>query len=258
MSSGATLVNAECLPLTAVPHTSRLLADYLYDPERVRGFFPQPPLPHTWPAAAFERPDYDATRRAAVAAVLERQNRGWGASAATLANLDRLRAGAAAVVTGQQVALFGGPVFSLYKALTAVRVAEEFTRRGHAAVPIFWLASEDHDFAEVASVRLPDERGLLHRIDVASPAPQEAPVGARQLGPPIESAVVRARELLGDGALLAECYSPEATWASAFARLFLQWFADFGLIVVDPSDPELHRIGAPMFQAAVSRSAELN
>jgi len=91
----------------------------------------------------------EETVRRAVVDVLRNQNKNFGGDEVTLRNLDRLRDGAVAVVTGQQVGLFGGPAYSVYKALTAVHVAHELTGRGVNAVPIFWLATEDHDLAEV-------------------------------------------------------------------------------------------------------------
>src|SRR6185369_10027260 len=98
--------------------------------------------PGAYAAAAAEvhLPD---DRRAALISALRAQN---GDSEA----LSRLaEPGTVAVVTGQQVGLFSGPAYTIYKALTAVKVARELTSRGIRAVPIFWLATEDHDFAEV-------------------------------------------------------------------------------------------------------------
>src|SRR4029077_3070924 len=98
---------------------------------------------------------YDAGRRGRVADILELQNKTWGASGKSLENIARLRVGASAVVTGQQVGLFGGPLFSIFKALTAVKLADEATRAGADCVPVFWLANEDHDLAEVNHVSIP-------------------------------------------------------------------------------------------------------
>jgi len=85
------------------------------------------PVFSEWVKDEAQRVVYDAARRGAVSGILERQNRGWGASAKTLANVERLRRGALAAVTGQQVGLFGGPLFSIFKALTAVKLAEQAT-----------------------------------------------------------------------------------------------------------------------------------
>ena len=75
-----------------------------------------------------------------------------GAGDATRRNLDRLENGAVAVVSGQQVGLFGGPAYAFYKALSAIRIAEELSEAGIPAVPVFWMATEDHDLDEVRHV----------------------------------------------------------------------------------------------------------
>jgi len=250
------------LPFTQIPHTSRLFADFLYHYDRVRAFYPHEPLSREWAAGQAQTIQYDPERRSRMADILGRQNRSWGASEATLRNIDRLRRGASAVVTGQQVGLFGGPAYSIYKALTAVKVAEEFSQAGVDSVPVFWLATEDHDFAEIATAVLPGERGELERITLASTAPQpDLPVGSIALGPQVAEAVKHAREILGDSAaadVLAQCYTPDTTWGSAFARLFCRVFSRLGLVVLDPSDPDVHRIGAPIFSAVIERATELN
>ena len=106
---------------------------------KVQPFYPRPPHFQEWLKEEAARISYDPSRRERVAAILERQNKSWDASPKTLANLERLRNGAAAVVTGQQVGLFGGPMFAIYKALTAVKLAEEASAAGVDAVPVFWL-----------------------------------------------------------------------------------------------------------------------
>lgn len=255
-------MRSECLPFTQIPHTSRLFADYLYHFDRVQQFYPHPPLSRDWAAEQARAVQIDSDRRARVAAVLERQNRAWGASPTALANLERLRRGAFAVVTGQQVGLFGGPAYSLYKALTAVKVAEEFTLAGVEAVPIFWLATEDHDFAEVATAVLPGEKGDLKRITLeSSDSRPDVPVGSIRLGEQVVAAVRQAREVLGDSeaaGLLEQCYTPDATWGSAFARLFCRAFSRFGLLAIDPSDLELHEVAAPLFSSVIERANDLN
>src|SRR5208282_3919181 len=141
---------------------------------------------------------FDASRRAKVSEILERQNRAWGASPKALANIERLRRGALAAVTGQQVGLFGGPLFSIFKALTAVKLAEQATVAGVDCVPVFWLATEDHDLAEVNHVALVSEHGLPESFAVESRAVADAPVGAVKFGAEIEPVVERAATLLGD------------------------------------------------------------
>src|SRR5712691_4799527 len=119
--SGEPAVKAQCLPFKQIPHTTRLFTDFLSYSPVVQSFYPHSPHFSEWSKAEASTLQYDPSRRERVSAILERQNASWGAGSQTLANIHRLRQGATAVVTGQQVALFGGPMFSIYKALTAVR-----------------------------------------------------------------------------------------------------------------------------------------
>src|SRR5579872_7617284 len=115
-------------------------------------FFASTPWSQEWRNSA---PQQDASLRGAVADALRQQNVSWGAGAKTLENIERLRIGAGAVVTGQQVTLFGGPLFTILKAATAIRKAKDASASGNPHVPIFWLATEDHDFAEADHVTFP-------------------------------------------------------------------------------------------------------
>jgi len=148
-------VKAHCLPFSQIPHTTRLFTDLLsYTPE-IQPFYPRSPYFGEWMKDEAAKISYDPARRETVSAILEGQNKAWSASPKTLENIERLRRGAAAVVTGQQVGLFGGPMFAIYKALTAVKLANEATAAGIEAVPVFWLATYDHDLAEVNHVSFP-------------------------------------------------------------------------------------------------------
>ena len=163
---------------------------------------------------------YDAQRRARVCEILERQNRHWNASEKTIANIARLRAGASAAVTGQQVGLFGGPVFSIYKALTAVKLADEATAAGHDTVPVFWIATTDHDLAEINHTALPGPNAMLQTLASASHGVEDAPVGTIHFGEEIEAVVQSAAEILGDSPatdLLRDCYRPGETTAPSRA-----------------------------------------
>src|SRR5437879_4471687 len=109
MLSGVQLMRTECLPAQCIPHVTDLYRDYLTQFPKVASFYPASPfnLRYRDLAKSLKFPD---DRRQRVADVLDLQNRGWGASAKTLENIGRLRKGAAALVTGQQVSLFGGPL----------------------------------------------------------------------------------------------------------------------------------------------------
>jgi hypothetical protein len=117
-------VKAQCLPFSQIPHTTRLFTDFLEYSPKVQPFYPRPPYLREWLKEEAAKISYSPSRRERVAAIFERQNKSWDASAKTLGNIERFRKGAAVVVTGQQVGLFGGPMFAIYKALTAVKLAE--------------------------------------------------------------------------------------------------------------------------------------
>ena len=254
-------MKTQCLPFSQVPHTTRLFLDYLSNSPTVREFYPRPPLFPEWVKQEAGRVHYDDARRQKASNTLENQNRNFGAGPKTFANIERLRQGALATVTGQQVGLFGGPLFSIFKALTAVKLAEQATAVGVDCVPIFWLATEDHDLAEVNHVSLVSEAGVPERLAVDSHGLQDAPVGTILLGSEIAPVVERAAALLGETDVttwLRESYRPGETVGSAFARLMARLFADWGVILLDQADPAFHELAKPILRQAVERSTELD
>jgi bacillithiol biosynthesis cysteine-adding enzyme BshC len=259
--SGEQAVKAQCLPFSQIPHTTRLFTDFLAYSPSVQPFYPHSPHFAEWSKAEASSLQYDPSRRERVSTILERQNRSWDASPQTLANLSRLRAGAAAIVTGQQVGLFGGPMFAIYKALTAVKLAEEATATGIDAVPVFWLATYDHDLAEVNHVSIPGSDGLLRTLTSSSHGVPGAPVSNVRLGEEILPVVEEAVSLLGDSEasqFLRESYRPGETLGTAFARFYTRLFSQWGVILLDASDAELHHVAAPIYRAAIERAEDLD
>jgi len=254
-------VRAECLPFTLIPHTTPLFTDLLYNYPKVRKFYPRSPDLAQWASEEAKAIRYDASRRQKVAGILERQNRAWGASAETLRNLDRLRATASCVVTGQQVGLLGGPLFAIFKALGAIRLAERATELGVDCVPVFWLATEDHDLAEINHATLLGANGSLQRVIAPTQGVPDAPVGGIRLGEEIRQPLEDAAAALGDSEitdLLRRCYQPGETLGSAFAKLFSALVGRWGVIMLDASDPELHALAQPIYRAAIERAEELD
>ncbi|MGB8594322.1 MAG: bacillithiol biosynthesis cysteine-adding enzyme BshC [Candidatus Sulfotelmatobacter sp.] len=259
--SGVLPVKAQCLPFAQIPHTTRLFTDFLAYPPNVRPFYPHSPHLGQWLKAEASALNYDPVRRESVSTILERQNASWDASPQTFANLSRLRRGAAAIVTGQQVGLFGGPMFAIYKALAAVKLAEEATAAGVDAVPVFWLATYDHDLAEVNHISIPGPDGLLRTLTTSSHSVAGAPVSEVRLGEEILPVVEEAASLLGESEasqFLRESYRPGETLGSAFARFYARLFAVWGVILLDASDPELHRVAVPLYRAAVEQASEID
>jgi bacillithiol biosynthesis cysteine-adding enzyme BshC len=254
-------VNSHCFPFRQVPHSTRLFLDYLEHSSPARQFFPRSPRFHEWVKDESARIDYPANRREQLARILERQNKSFGASPGTLENIAAFRSGASAIVTGQQVGLFGGPAFSIYKALSAIRLAKDAQNLGVDCVPIFWLATEDHDLHEVNQIRIPAADATLETLATTARAAEDAPVGTISFGPEISDLVLRVENLLGESEitkLVRECYRPGETFGTSFAKLFARIFAGFGVILLDGSDPELDQIAAPLYGEVIERSPELN
>jgi len=245
----------QCVPFSRIPHTSRLFEDYLHHFERVKQFYARPPLRLDWWQDEAGKLVYPAERRARVATALERQNREFGAGEKTLANIQRLREGAPAIVTGQQVGLFGGPLFCLLKALTVAKLAEQA-----GAVPVFWLATEDHDFEEVHFAQLP-AGDHLQKFTVNVSHPEGAPVGTIVFDDEVRAAVAQLEAIMGQseiGEWLAAGYNKGETFGTAFARFYARALAELGIVFLNPLDPELHRVAQPVYQAALAQAGEIN
>ncbi len=241
-----------------LPHATKLLRDFVEHFAKVEPFYEHAP---DLKAAARDakKLKFPAERRVQVAGILRAQNLLHGSGAETEKNLERLEKGAVAVVSGQQVGLFGGPAYSFYKALTAIQAANELTQRGVPAVPVFWMATEDHDVDEVRHVTWFHD-GELQTFVLPRPAEDAVPVGRIPLGKEIEELVQRAQPLLGQalGDLLHETYTPMATYGSAFAALFARIFSEHGLILLDPLDERLHLVASPLLGAALAERDKLN
>jgi bacillithiol synthase len=235
------------------------MADVLYHPDRTAAFYRHPirDLAAFQDAAAeIHFPD---DRRAALIAALQVQNAPGNSQNSH--SLERLaQPGTVAVMTGQQVGLFSGPAYTIYKALHAVRLAEWLTENGVSAVPVFWLATEDHDFAEVAHVWVFDAAHCPVKLTVER-SNGARPVGDVELGAvPIKE----LREALRDlpyaeevAALVEEAYRPGQTMGGAFGALLRKLLARFGILYVDPMLPQFRQLAAPTLQAAVEAAPQL-
>ena len=247
-----------CIRHTDLPGTSRLYADFVYRFDRVARFYRHDPhRPESFEEAA-RQIRYPDDRRAAMARALEQQN---GPSEL----LQRFaQPGTLAVVTGQQVGLFSGPAYTIYKAATAVRLANELSARGIPAVPIFWLATEDHDFPEVAHAWVFDQKRQPVRLDVAPPPgfnSRPHPVG----GIPVAHFPVEDLHRALDGFPFADdvadavrdAYRPGTTMGQGFRALLKTLLGRLHMLVLDPLDPAVRAIGAPFMAEALSAAPEL-
>ncbi len=179
-----------------------------------------------------------ARPRAALVEILRRQAHARAPDAAALAAIDRLaRTDAVAVVTGQQVGLLGGPALTLSKALSAVAWAQRLAAQGIDAVPVFWMATHDHDLDEVRTVVRLDADPLV--LDLAADG---GSVGRRPLGPGIDALLRAWFDAMPHAASAAlhraivQSHTEDASFAQAFARLLAHATRGLGLVILDPDD----------------------
>jgi bacillithiol biosynthesis cysteine-adding enzyme BshC len=259
-------MESHCLAFRDLPHTTKLFSTFIDDFSRIGGYYAHPPTEAGVLAAAREVRLAPENRRAVVE-VLREQNQRFGSSSTidptTASNLDRLAGGAVAIVTGQQVGLFSGPAYSIYKAVSALRWADEITRRGVDAVPIFWLATEDHDLAEVNHSDWNTRTGLAHYELPVRKEDDGKRVGEVALGDGVKTLVEKAAEGL-EGAsgeeiagALRESYTPRDTYGSAFGKLMARLLAGRGVILIDPLDARLHRLAAGVYRRALDEADSL-
>jgi bacillithiol biosynthesis cysteine-adding enzyme BshC len=255
-----------CLPLRELPHTTKIFSTFIDEFPRLGKYFSHPPTESGVLAAANEV-QLPAATRAAVVEVLREQNQRLAPGAAldpvTARNLDRLASGAMAIVTGQQVGLFSGPAYSIYKAVSALRWAEHITARGTDAVPIFWLATEDHDLAEVNHGDWNTRAGLVHYELPLRKEDDGHRVGEIILGEVVTPLVEKAAESLEGpfadeiARALRESYTPRDTYGSAFGKLMARLLAGRGIILIDPLDARLHRLAAAVYRRALDEADSL-
>jgi bacillithiol biosynthesis cysteine-adding enzyme BshC len=257
----------EHIPFVQIPQQSKLFLDYLRDPVALRHFYPEAVKHHYDLPGRRDRvlANYK-TDRARLCAALDRTNRAWGASEKTLQHIARLNEpDCVTVVTGQQAGLFCGPLYTVYKALSAIKLAECLTQRGANAVPVFWIASEDHDFEEIAPAEFINRDCQLGRVSVASEIHRDGlPVGRVRLDETISDIVDELLRSLPQTefavelrSLLHESYSPQRSVSDSFARLLARLTAARGLILLDPLDADLKQMAAPLYTEAAHRAGDI-
>lgn len=249
------LIEPGCLAQTQIPHTTRLFADFSYHFDSVARFYGHRPDSPQAIRDAVNELHYPDERRAALVEALRHQND----DSPSLREL--AKPGTVAVVSGQQVGLFSGPAYTVYKALTAVRIAQRLRDQGIRAVPVFWLATEDHDFAEVNHTWVfgPDHQPVVLRAQAEIVSQQ--PVGEIRLQDvPLDA----LRQTLGTfpfaDEVMAEvtrAYTPERSMGVAFRELLKGLLGKYNLLFIDPLDEPIRRLAAPLLREAVRSTPEL-
>lgn len=238
------------------------MQDYYAGAPELAPFFSGSP----WDAEAYRRKArevaarFDAAARRRAAAAMRPTSAGAAAKLEAV-----VREGGYFVTTGQQTGLLTGPLYTVYKALSAVRLARALEPILEKPVaPLFWVASTDHDWSEVNHVQLLDPENRLHRLELAE-APGVPPVSMARhpVGPGIEDVLRQLAELLPPSEFVApllarirEAYHPERTMAEAFTDLIGELLGPFDVVLVDPSHPEVAELAAPLLRAEIQNAPE--
>jgi bacillithiol biosynthesis cysteine-adding enzyme BshC len=247
-------MHCTCVRQSDLPNTTRLFADVLYHPDRTAPFYQHPVRGFEGFQAAAGQIEFSASKRAALIDALRVQNPDSPA-------LQRLaQPGTVAVVTGQQVGLFSGPCYTIYKLLHAVKLASSLSANGLPAVPIFWLATEDHDFAEVNHAWVFGADHQPQKLEMRRTAVEQPVGGVALVAPPIRELRTALHGLpFGEeiADLVEETYRAGNTMGMAFSELLRRLLAQFDILHVDPMLPAFRALAAPALRSAVDAAPDL-
>ncbi|MEE2775791.1 MAG: bacillithiol biosynthesis cysteine-adding enzyme BshC [Acidobacteriota bacterium] len=215
------------------------------------------PLRFLRPGQALDAPAR-AGERAAIAAELARANQSYGHPRAEELAARFADPQTRIIVTGQQAGVLGGPLYSLTKMIGAARWAAQLEEQGIPAVGVFWVATEDHDFREVAVANTPGS-GQLSSFGLGDDLEPLMPVGMRILGTPLESLLRDLREAYPSGAdpaaweLLESCYRPDARFGEAFSKFMVGLLGERAPLVLDSMLPAMKNAQRPWLRRLVER-----
>ncbi len=248
------------IPFDEIDDFSALFRDYCTNYEALSNFFAGDFRAPAARREAVERAVRHERDRAALADVLLDQNERWGLSDAVRENIEALRrTDCAAVVTGQQVGILTGPLYTILKTLSTVQLADQLAREtGRPVVPVFWLGGEDHDFEEICKVVVLRRNEPLDLRYTAPPHAEDdntGPVGRITLGEEIDRIVARLEEILPPTdfkrsvmEIVRRSYRPGTTFSEAFALLLRALVDETGLIIMSSDDARLKRMAVPLYR----------
>jgi bacillithiol synthase len=235
------------LHFSRIPGLNNLFLDFVYSFEKVADLYP----------SADKVPDYEIPHRTDLSDILQRQNESFE-NPSTGALTKKLRGdGVRCLITGQQVGLLCSPLYTLYKALTAIYLSRKFEAQGTPCVPVFWMATEDHNLNEITSFAL-----LKPNNDLLQFSLKDHLFLKRQPAGTVKTENEEIRKILIRA--FSELKIPEvrsfysgSTLAVAFARTLLWILKDFPILIVDPSDPALKKLASPFFGKVVDKINDL-
>ncbi|MDQ3490668.1 MAG: bacillithiol biosynthesis cysteine-adding enzyme BshC [Acidobacteriota bacterium] len=261
------VLKTDSISFSAIPGQSKLFTRYQEEPLSLRKFYPSVIESHTQAAARIpEVLSNYKTDRSQLCDALAEINTIYGAGPKTFANIDLLREeNTVAIVTGQQAGLFTGPLYSIYKALSAVKMAECLRGRGFKAVPVFWAATEDHDFEEISSTVVLGKDHELRKLQTSENLrPDDKPVGSIILDRSISVTINELFDALPETEFSGQlrktveaAYAEGYSFGDAFGIFLARVLGDYGLIILDPLNERLKKLAAPIYAEAAEKSSEI-
>ncbi len=249
-----------------IPKTSRLYLDYLYGFRKLAQFYAGDYQKDSTYRRLFSEIGQRSYPREKIASILERQNREYGCGGHTLKNINlSTEEDSSFVLAGQQVGIFGGPLYALYKAIGAVKIARWLSGRFERNfIPIFGLASDDHDLSEANFINVIDQANRLKRIEYL---PQEEDWGKSMCRVTLSEKIHRTidnfdsatfstefkSEVLGK---LRECYQKDQKITTAFGKWMTHLLKNSGLVFFDFSDQEFKRLAQPIFEREIEEAGK--
>lgn len=257
----------ESLPFSSIPAQSKLFIQYQDVPLSLKRFYPSAVgSPADLAGRVGEVLTNHKTDRNVLCDALAAINARFDPSPETLANIEALRENdTVAVLTGQQAGLFTGPLYSIYKALSAIKMAECLRSRGIKAVPVFWMATEDHDIAEVSnSFTIDNSERLVESRFLSPPSEEGLPVGRIGFDSSIAAVVEELFASLPETGFTDDLrrsvsagYREGKDFGHAFGTFLSHLLGKFGLVIVDPLDSVVKKLAAPVYAEAIGSSGEI-
>ena len=247
-----------------------LLGEYAFNFQHIAPLYAGDPASKDAWESAIRRSQAHPRDRAAIAEIVALQQEHRGAPPAAREAAARLRdPNTVVVATGQQAGAFGGPLFTLLKAVTAIQLAERTSaEHGVPAVPVFWVDAEDHDWVEVRSCTVLDADFQPKTLTLADlDGAGDLPVASLKLDERVEQTIAELTRVLAktefsswvDDAVRA-AYRPGTGMAQAFSTWIESVLGSHGLVVFEAADPAAKRLAAPVFVRELEfpgRTAEL-
>jgi bacillithiol biosynthesis cysteine-adding enzyme BshC len=256
----------EQIPFTDIPGTSHLFLDYLSGNSQLAGFYESCPSESAYPTIYKKLKAISYPRKGLVELLLT-QNQQFGASEITLENIKLLEnMETVAVVTGQQVGLFGGPLYTICKTLTAIQIVRTLKKQfSIPAIPIFWMAADDNDFAEINHIFFLDKSNQVVKLEYT---PETLVSNKSASGivfeEKINETITQIESSLFDTEFksqifidLRECYQPGKSFSTAFGQWMTKLFSQYGLVILDPTDTAVRKLAGALFKKEIAEQTKI-